>query len=146
MKKYEQKRIVKRKLRDTIEKQSIEKEEKNTKLRHQRHKKYERQKYLGEVGIKTAREIIKTKLEMWNVGSNFGMEMECWCGEKELSEHVLECKKVGEIIEKKGEKEWMVSKRSEDLMRATEYMKAYLEKRKECNKREELFKGLAHQK
>ena len=33
MKKYEWKRIVKRKLKETIEKQSIEKEEKNTKLR-----------------------------------------------------------------------------------------------------------------
>ena len=48
-------------------------------LRHQRHQKYERQKYLGEVGIKAAREIIKTKLEMWDVDSNFGMERKCWC-------------------------------------------------------------------
>ena len=83
---------------------------------------------------------------MWDVGSNFGMERKCWCGEKESSEHVLECERVKEIIEKKGEKEWMVSKRSEDLMRATEYMKGYLEKRKECDEREELFKSLAHQK
>ena len=58
---------------------------------------------------------------MWDVGSNFGMERECWCGEKESSEHVLECETVKEIIEKKGEKEWMVSERREDLMRATEY-------------------------
>ena len=62
MKKYEWKRIVEKKLQETIEKQSIEKEGKNTNLRHQRHKNYERQKNLGEVGIKTAREIIKTKL------------------------------------------------------------------------------------
>ena len=74
MTKYEWKREVKRKLEETIEKQSIEKEGINTKLRHQRHQKYERQKYLGEVGIKTAREVIKTKLEMWEVGSNFGTE------------------------------------------------------------------------
>ena len=146
MKKYEWKRIVKRKLKETIEKQSIEKEGKNTKLRHQRHQKYERQKYLEEVGIKTAREIIKTKLEIWDVGSNFGMERKCWCGEKESSEHVVECERVKEIIEKKGEKEWMVSKRSEDLMRATEYITGYLEKKKEYDEREEIFKSLAHQK
>ena len=42
MKKHEWKGIVKRKLKETIEKQSIEKEGKHTKLRHQRHKKYER--------------------------------------------------------------------------------------------------------
>ena len=77
-----------KKLRETIEKQSIEKEGKNSRLRHQRHQKYERQKYLGEVGIKTSREIIKTKLEVWEVGRNFDMEKECWCGEREPSEHV----------------------------------------------------------
>ena len=137
---------MKRKPEETIEKQAIEKKGKNTKLRHQRHKKYVRQKYLEEVGIKTAREIIKAKLEMWNVGSNFEMERKCWCEEKESSEHVLECERVKEIIEKKGEKEWMVSKRIEGLMRATEYMKGCLEKRKEYDEREELFESLAHQK
>ena len=76
----------------------------------------------------------------------FAREKKCWCGEKESSEHVLECEGVKEIIVKKGEKEWMLSKRSEDLMRATEYMKGYLEKRKEYDEREELFKSLAHQK
>ena len=39
---------------------------------------------------------------------------------KESNEQVLECKKVKEIIERNGEKEWVVSKRSEDLVRATE--------------------------
>ena len=53
-------------------------------IRHQRHQKYERQKYLGIVGIKTARQIIRTKLEMWEVGSNFGMERECWFGGKRI--------------------------------------------------------------
>jgi len=32
-----------------------------------------------------------------------------------------------DVATKKGEKEWMVSERSEDIMRATEYVKAYLE-------------------
>ena len=57
----------------------------------------------------------------------------------------LECERVKEIIEKKGEKEWMVSKRSENLMRATEYMKGCLEKRKKYDDREEFFTSLAHQ-
>ena len=52
------------------------------------------------------RDIIKTKLEMWGVGSNFGMERfwHGWCGEKESSEHDLECKKVKEIVERNHKK------------------------------------------
>ena len=73
------------------------------------------------------------------------MERECCCGEKESSEHVFECEKAREIMEKEGEKEWMVSERSEDLMRANENMKAYLEKREEYETRAELLKSLAHQ-
>ena len=48
-------------------------------------------------------------------------------------------------MEKKGEKEWIVSERSEDLMRATEYMKVYTEKREKYETRAELLKSLAHQ-
>jgi len=65
--------------------------------------------------------------------------------ERVSSEHILQYEKVKVIIEKKGEKEWMVSERSEDLMRTTEYMKAYLEKREEYETRAELLNSLAHQ-
>ena len=64
MKKAESKRMVKRRLRESMENQAKDKELKFIKVRHQKHQKYERQKYLEEEGIKTAREMIKTKLEM----------------------------------------------------------------------------------
>ena len=51
------------------------------------------QKYLEKVGIKTARKIAKTELEMWGVDNNFGREKDYWCGEGESREHVLEFKK-----------------------------------------------------
>ena len=95
--------------------------------------KTERQKYLEEEGIKTAREMIKTKLEMWDIGNNLGKERVCWCGELESTEHILECEKVKEIMEKNGEKGWLVSEKSEDLLKATEYIKSFKGRRDEKN-------------
>ena len=69
-----------------------EKEAKYIKLRHQKHQNYERQKYLEEVGIKTVRGIIKTKLEMWDIGNNLGTGRGCWCGGQESSEYIFGCK------------------------------------------------------
>ena len=43
-------------------------------------------------------------------------------------EHILECEKVKEIMEN-GEKGWLVSEKSEDLLKATEYIKSFKEKR-----------------
>ena len=69
------------------------------------------------------------------MGSNLGMERDCWSEERESSEHVLECEKVKEIIEKNEDKEWIVSEVREDLMRVTEYIKAYIENEKNKKKR-----------
>ena len=68
---------------------------------------------------------------MWDIGNNLGKEKHCWCGEQESSEHILDCKKVKGVIERKGEKEWLVSERSEDPVNVTEYIKAYIERREE---------------
>ena len=68
IKKSEWKKMVKRWIRESIEKQSKEKEVQYRKLRHQKHQKYGRQRYLEEVGIKAATEMMKTKLEMWDIG------------------------------------------------------------------------------
>ena len=45
------------------------------------------------VGIIITRDSVKTKLELWNLGKNFGRESYYWCGEKESGENALECKK-----------------------------------------------------
>ena len=111
MKNCEWKRILKRKLRERIEKQSIEKEAKNTKLRRQSDKKYERQKYLGEVGIKATKEIIRLS---WKCGTYVViLARKGNAGDSEESrEHAPECKKVNGILERNGEKEWVASTRS----------------------------------
>ena len=68
---------------------------------------------------------------MCDIGNNMGKEKHCWCGKQESSEHILDCKKVKEVIEWKGEKEWLVNERSEDPVNVTEYIKAYIERREE---------------
>ena len=42
-----------------------------------------------------------------------------------------ECEKGINVIEKNGENEWMVSERSEDLVKTAEYIKAYLDKQEQ---------------
>ena len=121
--------MVQRRIKENIEKQSKEKEVKYRKLRHQKHQKYARQRYLEEVGIKAAREMMKTKLEMWDIGNDIGNERYCWCGNLESSEHILECCKVKEIIDKNEEKEWLDSGKSDDLLKAMEFIKSFIEKR-----------------
>ena len=71
----------------------------------------------------------KTKLEMWDIGNNWGKERYCLCGEKETTEHILECWKVREIVKKKAAKNWLQSGRGEELGQATEYIKTYMANR-----------------
>ena len=64
------------------------------KMRHltQNEKGWEKAKYLEELGISNATEVLKTRLEMWDIGRNFGKERVCkGCGEDETTEHVMEC-------------------------------------------------------
>ena len=57
------------------------------------------------MGVKTAGEMIKTKLVTWDIGSNMGKEWHYLCGEREALEHILDCKKIKEVIKKKVMKE-----------------------------------------
>ena len=126
IKKSEWKKTVKGQIRKHIERQSREQEEKSTKLRHQKLQKYVRQ---IKVGIKTAGEIITTRLEMWDIGRNLGRERYCLCGRKETTEHILECTKVMEVVKIKAKKEWLQSEERVELIQVTEYIKKYIESR-----------------
>ncbi len=55
----------------------------------------------------------------------------CICLEKEeITEHILECKKVKEVLKGRDfRKEWIISEDTEKLMRMTEYIKGYVERR-----------------
>ena len=71
------------------------------------------------------------KNKIGNVGcwKQLGKERHCLCGEKETTEHILECWKVREIVKKKAAKNWLQSGRGEELGQATEYIKTYMANR-----------------
>ena len=131
MKKSDWKKMIKIQLKKDIEKQTMKIEKTSSKMRHQKNQKYERQKYLGETGMKNAKEIVRTKLEMWDLGKNLGNDRKCICGDnEEIIEHILDCKKVKEILnDRDTKKEWITSGNTEQLMRVTKYIKGYIERR-----------------
>ena len=67
--KVEWKKMVKQKIKRKMEKIIEEKEEHMTKLRHQKKQRFERQKYLEEVGSKDASRMIRTRLEINDIGN-----------------------------------------------------------------------------
>ena len=79
------------KSKDRIEKE-MRKKEGMRKMRHQVGQKFERKGYLSKMGIKEASKTIKRRLEMIDVGNNFGKSRNCkTCGEKEDTEHIIDC-------------------------------------------------------
>ena len=66
-------------------------------MRHltQNEKGWEKAKYLKELGVSNVTEVLKIRLEMWDIGRNFGKERVCkGCGEDKTKEHVMECWEV----------------------------------------------------
>ena len=103
-------------------------------LRHQEGQKFIRQKYLAECGIAEASEIMKTKLEMWDLGKNFGNERKCICEEKEeTTEHILECGVVREKLNRDKRDIWSSAK-IQDIKKITKLIKSYIEYREKNNK------------
>ena len=47
------------------------------------------------MGIKEVSETLMRRLEMTDIGNNWGKERKCKCGEKETTEHLIECKIEG---------------------------------------------------
>ena len=64
--------MVKQKIQKEIEKQARINEESKTKLRHQKGQKCKRQDYIRKSGIKNTTEMIRTRLEMWDIRRNWG--------------------------------------------------------------------------
>ena len=57
------------------------------------------------MGIKEASRTIIRRLEMLDIGNNFGKEKRCICGEKETTEHLIICENQKEKIQKEWIKE-----------------------------------------
>ena len=73
------------------------KTEKMKKLRHVKHQSFERQEYVKGRGMKEVSEILRTKLNMWNMGRDLGGNEEAcrFCKDREETiEHLLECEEI----------------------------------------------------
>ena len=67
----------------------------------------DRKRYLNEMGIKEASRTVRRRLEMYDIGNNLGKERKCECGEKETSEHLIECRRRKVKEEEKIKVEWL---------------------------------------
>lgn len=138
MKKQEWKKHVKEKIWIRIQEQSREKERGMTKLRHQKNQKFERQNYLKETGITEVKGIMRTRLEMHDIGNNMGKERNCiFCRkEKETWKHITQCKAVEEKMKEKIQAEWIEENiTSKRLKETARWIERYIKERdKEENK------------
>ena len=86
------KKLIKERIQEKIEREAESKEQVFRKMRHQKEQRFERKRYLREMGIREASKTMKRRLEMNDIGNNMGKDWKCKCGEKETSEHVIKCK------------------------------------------------------
>ena len=118
-KKSEWKKLVKENIQRKVE-ESKEKINEVKKLKRQKQQRFERQNYVKEKKLSEATEIMKTKLEMWDIGKSIGSDRECMgCEEQEDIEHVIECQQVKRIVKRDGEKKWLESNNERDMEELT---------------------------
>ena len=67
VKKEEWKRMVKKGIQEKIEREILQKESEMRKMRHQRGDKYERKKYIKEMGVNEVVEVMRTRIELWEI-------------------------------------------------------------------------------
>ena len=93
------KNMIKEKINKMMEKESKEKRQKMKKLAGQRQQKHERQMYTIGRSRKEVTNLLKTKIQMWDIGGNLGAKRKCYaCEMEETENHIMNCKKVKEII------------------------------------------------
>eukprot|EP00111_Clytia_hemisphaerica_P001146 TCONS_00003266-protein len=69
-------------------------------MRHQSGQRFERKGYIRKMGLKEASETMRRRLEMIDVGNNFGRKKTCrLCEEKESTEHLIECRRTTARVE-----------------------------------------------
>ena len=85
--------------------------------------------YIEKMAVKDVARVMRTRLEMWDIGKNLGgIDRICkgCCIEEEETEHVLACPDVQKRTGLKAEKEWINGNEIE-LERVTRYIERYLE-------------------
>ena len=103
------------------------------KLRHQKQQTFKKQEYIKQNTITQVTELIKTKLEMWNIGNNLGEgERKCFgCKEcEEITEHICSCKEVQKTLKDEIQVDFNDNK---SLNKITNYIKKYMKWRDENN-------------
>ena len=130
MNKMQWKKSTKMKIIDNIERKWEERKSEMKKMRHQKGKKFEKKPYLKETTINEASEMIRSRLELWDIGNNQGKRRKCICGEEETSEHIVDCRRVVEKMKTKVERKWIEEEEHKwKVQEYTKWLKLYLEKR-----------------
>ena len=122
--------MVKEKITKKIEEVWKQKKETMKKLRHQSGNKFETKEYLTESNVNDASEILRSRLELWDIGNNHGKQRKCVCNEEETSEHITSCQEVKKVMSNQADRSWVKEERNGwKLKEYTGWMKEYLKKR-----------------
>ena len=123
MSKKKWKNMVKMKIEKKMEEIGREKIRGMKKLKGMEGQKWGRQEYINGMEVRKVSEVMKTKMEMWDIGSWMGGKRNCLgCGgESEEMEHIWECEEVARIVEKKEKtkfiKEYILQREIVDRMK-----------------------------
>ena len=83
---------------------------------------------MKEVGVNKASKILRRRLEMMDIGNNMGRGIKCKCGEKETTEHVIQCEEIKKIMEKRTKIEWLKETANIKIIEeVTEWVVNYIE-------------------
>ena len=97
------------------------------KLSQLRNQEDKQQEYIQKYGTSKVQEIMKTKLNMWDIGNNIGKKRKCICGEGETIQHISECadvtREIGVVDVITGEWE----ERTKEIRRYIQWMKNWEE-------------------
>ena len=108
-------------------KQSKRNEKISIKIRQQKSQEYKRKEYLKWMSLKEASRAIRRRLEMMDIDNNDGKQSKYRCGEKETTEHIIQCKQVsGEGLNK----DWLEETVDIEVIRkVNRWMEEYVEER-----------------
>ena len=128
--KMQWKKIVKERITNHIKEVWNKKKEDMRKLRHQSGTEFGKKEYLLEINIDDASEIMRSRLELWDIGNNHGKKRKCVCEEEETSEHITSCQEVKKIMLSQMDGLWVKEeKMGWKLKEYTNWIKEYLKLR-----------------
>ena len=123
------KKDIKNRIDEWMDREWLMKRTEMKKLRHVTGKFERKSKgYIERMGVKDVARIMRTRLEMWDIGRNLGgQERKCkGCNkETEKTEHIIKCKETRENIVIVVKDEW-INGTDKQMERVTRYLEAYM--------------------